>query len=156
MNILRAAWGVRRNNVRRGACGVRRCSGSAARSLNRKHGHCDNMPRVVPQLLNSISRQQSGINRQFEPILGFIRFFFDNTHLRDEISARASAAGRPVVRADRGAGPHELITNHPPRPPVGQFLDQTNDRQRECFRQNLQLTGRHDLTFLRRTPHAAR
>jgi len=37
-----------------------------------------------------------------------------------------------------------------------QLVHQLNDRERKRFGKNLQLAWRHDLAFLRRTPHAAR
>jgi len=58
------------------------------------------MPSIVSQLYNSLSRDQSGIDRQFEPIFRFVSFFFDNTHLRYEVPARPGTACRSIVRAD--------------------------------------------------------
>jgi len=37
-----------------------------------------------------------------------------------------------------------------------EFINKSNDRKRECLGQNPELDWWHDLTFLRRTPHAAR
>ena len=55
---------------------------------------------IVSQLYNSLSRYQSSIDRQFEPIVRFICFFFDNSHLRDEVPARTGAASGAIVRTD--------------------------------------------------------
>ena len=54
----------------------------------------------------------SRFGKQFEPKRGFIRFFLNDSDFGDEFRFASSAAGRAVVRGDRGTTADDLFCDN--------------------------------------------
>jgi len=95
---------------------------------NRQNRLRDDVPSVVTELNDAFGLDQTGVNGQREPILRFVRFLFNDTHLSDEFSARTCTASGAIICANRGTGSHQLIANNPSRTSIREFIYEPNDR----------------------------
>jgi hypothetical protein len=80
----------------------------------------------VSQSRRALSGEQSVLDNEFEPELGFVRLFLNDAHFRDEIPTGTRTARRPVVRGYGRAGPKQLVADNLRGAATRQTLDQAN------------------------------
>lgn len=76
---------------------------------------------------------QPGSPDYAKPQFALVSFFGHYGELRNENRARITAAGRPIVRCDRGAGVNELPRDLPSSNRVGKRLAEFHDTDGEIF-----------------------
>src|SRR5947207_5943291 len=84
-------------------------------------------------------RNQFGFLQQFEPEQGLVAFFFDNAHLRDEISGRFRTASCAIICCDRRAGTHDLRCKGTTRRCLRQRIDKLQGPKRKLLRALFQI-----------------
>ena len=59
-------------------------------------------------MIDGLLGNETALDEDFEPVYGFVDFFLDGTHLRNEICLRFGATRMPIVGPDAGAALDEL------------------------------------------------